>query len=183
MATVCGGSLALMDAGVPMKAPCAGVAMGLIKEDDKVVILSDILGDEDHLGDMDFKITGTEKGITAIQLDIKIDGFRLSSKNHWVKLDFRGIQLGYAIDQAIARLQDLGINNASISADGNLRAIGSRDGHPWSVPVRGPRGSGVLATLQIQGNATFEVVIALDDVEAAAGLEAQLQVHHSGDRE
>ncbi len=84
--------------------------------------------------------------------DIEIDGFRLSSKNHWVKLDFRGIQLGYAIDQAIARLQDLGINNASISADGNLRAIGSRDGHPWSVAVRGPAGRGILATLEIRGN-------------------------------
>jgi thiamine biosynthesis lipoprotein len=84
--------------------------------------------------------------------DIKIDGFRLSSKNHWVKLDFRGIQLGYAIDQAIARLQDLGINNASVSADGNLRAIGSRDGYPWSVAVHGPAGRGILATLEILGN-------------------------------
>jgi polyribonucleotide nucleotidyltransferase len=74
MATVCGGSLALMDAGVPMKAPCAGVAMGLIKEGEKYAVLTDILGDEDHLGDMDFKVCGTEKGITAIQMDIKIDG-------------------------------------------------------------------------------------------------------------
>jgi polyribonucleotide nucleotidyltransferase len=74
MATVCGGSLALMDAGVPMKAPCAGVAMGLIKEADKVAILTDILGSEDHLGDMDFKVAGTEKGITSIQMDIKIEG-------------------------------------------------------------------------------------------------------------
>ncbi len=74
MATVCGASLALMDAGVPIKAPVSGVAMGLIKEDDKVVILTDILGDEDHLGDMDFKVVGTREGITSLQMDIKING-------------------------------------------------------------------------------------------------------------
>ncbi|MEE2961484.1 MAG: polyribonucleotide nucleotidyltransferase [Myxococcota bacterium] len=74
MATVCGGSMALMDAGVPMQASCAGIAMGLIQEGDDMVILSDILGDEDHLGDMDFKVAGSEKGITAIQMDIKITG-------------------------------------------------------------------------------------------------------------
>jgi polyribonucleotide nucleotidyltransferase len=78
MASVCGGSLALMDAGVPMKAACAGVAMGLIKEGKKVAILTDILGSEDHLGDMDFKVAGTEKGITSIQMDIKIQGLDLS---------------------------------------------------------------------------------------------------------
>ncbi len=74
MASVCGASLSLMDAGVPILRPVAGIAMGLIKEGDRVAILSDILGDEDHLGDMDFKVTGTEKGITAIQMDIKIEG-------------------------------------------------------------------------------------------------------------
>lgn len=74
MATVCGGSLALMDAGVPIKAPVAGIAMGLIKEGEKVIILTDILGLEDHLGDMDFKVTGTEDGITAFQMDVKISG-------------------------------------------------------------------------------------------------------------
>jgi polyribonucleotide nucleotidyltransferase len=77
MATVCGGSLALMDAGVPVKAACAGVAMGLIKEGEKVAILTDILGSEDHLGDMDFKVAGTEQGITSIQMDIKIEGLDL----------------------------------------------------------------------------------------------------------
>jgi polyribonucleotide nucleotidyltransferase len=77
MATVCGGSLALMDAGVPVKAACAGVAMGLIKEGDKIAILTDILGSEDHLGDMDFKVAGTEQGITSIQMDIKIEGLDL----------------------------------------------------------------------------------------------------------
>jgi polyribonucleotide nucleotidyltransferase len=78
MATVCGGSLALMDAGVPMKAPCAGVAMGLIKEGKKVAVLTDILGSEDHLGDMDFKVAGTAEGITSIQMDIKIKGMDLA---------------------------------------------------------------------------------------------------------
>jgi polyribonucleotide nucleotidyltransferase len=77
MATVCGGSLALMDAAVPIKAPCAGVAMGLIKEGKKVAILTDILGSEDHLGDMDFKVAGTAQGITSIQMDIKIEGLDL----------------------------------------------------------------------------------------------------------
>ena len=74
MASVCGTSLALMDAGVPIKAPVAGIAMGLIKEGDRFAILSDILGDEDHLGDMDFKVAGTAEGITALQMDIKIEG-------------------------------------------------------------------------------------------------------------
>ena len=74
MATVCGGILSLMDAGVPVKDIVAGIAMGLLKEGDKVIILSDILGDEDHAGDMDFKVCGTEKGVTAMQMDIKIDG-------------------------------------------------------------------------------------------------------------
>ena len=74
MATVCGGCLSLMDAGVPIKAPVAGIAMGLIKEGDKVAILTDILGDEDHLGDMDFKVAGSATGVTALQMDIKIGG-------------------------------------------------------------------------------------------------------------
>ncbi len=77
MATVCAGSLALFDAGVPLKKACAGIAMGLIKEEDRVAILSDILGDEDHLGDMDFKVAGTTDGITAFQMDIKIQGITL----------------------------------------------------------------------------------------------------------
>jgi polyribonucleotide nucleotidyltransferase len=74
MASVCGGCLALIDAGVPMKAHVAGIAMGLIKEGNRVAVLTDILGDEDHLGDMDFKVAGTENGITALQMDIKITG-------------------------------------------------------------------------------------------------------------
>ncbi|WP_419937680.1 polyribonucleotide nucleotidyltransferase [Candidatus Palauibacter sp.] len=79
MASVCGGSLSLMDAGVPMRAPCAGIAMGLVKEGDKVEVLTDILGVEDALGDMDFKIAGTERGITAVQMDIKADGLSVDT--------------------------------------------------------------------------------------------------------
>lgn len=74
MASVCGGSLALMDAGVPLKAPVAGIAMGLVKDGERFAVLTDILGDEDHLGDMDFKVAGTEAGVTALQMDIKIQG-------------------------------------------------------------------------------------------------------------
>jgi len=97
MATVCGGSLALFDAGVPVKAACAGVAMGLIKEGARVAVLTDILGSEDHLGDMDFKVAGTREGVTSIQMDIKIDG-----------LDFKIIS--EALDKAkTARLHILDI--------------------------------------------------------------------------
>ncbi|MDH5653035.1 MAG: polyribonucleotide nucleotidyltransferase [Gammaproteobacteria bacterium] len=103
MASVCGTSLSLMDAGVPIKAPTAGIAMGLIKEDDKFAVLSDILGDEDHLGDMDFKVAGTTKGVNALQMDIKIDGIT------------REI-MEVALDQAKeGRLHILGKMNAVIS--------------------------------------------------------------------
>ena len=85
MATVCGGILSLMDAGVPIKSPVAGIAMGLILESDKYAVISDILGDEDHLGDMDFKVAGTEEGITALQMDIKVKG--ISSEIMKVSLD------------------------------------------------------------------------------------------------
>ena len=74
MASVCGTSLALMDAGIPIKKSVAGVAMGLVKENEDFAVITDILGDEDHLGDMDFKVAGTADGITALQMDIKIDG-------------------------------------------------------------------------------------------------------------
>ncbi len=104
MATVCGTSLALMDAGVPLKAPVAGIAMGLIMEGDRFQVLSDIMGDEDHLGDMDFKVAGTKDGVTALQMDIKIDGIT------------REI-MSAALDQAReGRLHILGEMNAVISA-------------------------------------------------------------------
>ncbi len=78
MATVCGGSLALMDAGVPLKSACAGIAMGLVVEGDKYAILTDIAGAEDHYGDMDFKVAGTRQGITALQMDIKVSGVSIA---------------------------------------------------------------------------------------------------------
>jgi thiamine biosynthesis lipoprotein len=84
--------------------------------------------------------------------DITIDGFRVASSNPAVRLDFRDILHGYAVDQAIARLQDLGIDNASVGIGGSVRAIGSRGGYPWKVPVRGPAGGGVVTTLSILGN-------------------------------
>ncbi|HHF0525446.1 TPA: polyribonucleotide nucleotidyltransferase [Legionella anisa] len=103
MATVCGTSLALMDAGVPLKAPVAGVAMGLIKEGDRYAVLTDILGDEDHLGDMDFKVAGTEHGITALQMDIKIHGITNEIMEQ-------------ALDQALAgRLHILSVMNNALA--------------------------------------------------------------------
>jgi polyribonucleotide nucleotidyltransferase len=102
MASVCGGSLALMDAGVPIKAHVAGIAMGLIKEGNRFAVLSDILGDEDHLGDMDFKVAGTEKGLTALQMDLKIESINASI-------------MKIALDQAReARLHILGIMKSGI---------------------------------------------------------------------
>ncbi|MFW0094511.1 MAG: polyribonucleotide nucleotidyltransferase [Coxiella endosymbiont of Haemaphysalis qinghaiensis] len=103
MASVCGSSLALMDAGVPTKAPVAGIAMGLIKEGEKYVVLSDILGDEDYLGDMDLKVAGTEEGVTALQMDIKIKGITKEIMEH-------------ALDQAKkGRLHILSIMNKAIA--------------------------------------------------------------------
>jgi len=98
MASVCGGSMAMMDAGVPIKRPVSGIAMGLIKEGDKIAILSDILGDEDHLGDMDFKVVGTCDGITALQMDIKIDG---------VDRDIMGTALNQAKDGRLHILTEM----------------------------------------------------------------------------
>ncbi|HXV89969.1 MAG TPA: polyribonucleotide nucleotidyltransferase, partial [Gemmatimonadales bacterium] len=104
MATVCGGSLALYDAGVPVQSPCAGIAMGLIKEGDRVAVLTDILGTEDHLGDMDFKVAGTRAGVTSIQMDIKIGG-----------LDFAIVS--QALDKArVARIHILDIMDQALAA-------------------------------------------------------------------
>jgi polyribonucleotide nucleotidyltransferase len=98
MASVCGSSLALMDAGVPLKAPVAGIAMGLVKEDDGFAVLTDILGDEDHLGDMDFKVAGTADGITALQMDIKIEG---------ITEEIMEIALGQALDARLHILAEM----------------------------------------------------------------------------
>ena len=102
MASVCGGALAMMDAGVPLKAPVAGIAMGLIKEGTRFAVLTDILGDEDHLGDMDFKVAGTDRGITALQMDIKIQG---------ITKEIMGVALAQAYE---ARKHILGIMQEAV---------------------------------------------------------------------
>jgi len=107
MASVCGGSLALMDAGVPTKAPVAGIAMGLMKEGDDYVILSDILGDEDHLGDMDFKVTGTRRGVCALQMDIKVEGLTRTILEQALEQAKRGrIHILDKMDAAISAPRD-----------------------------------------------------------------------------
>lgn len=114
MASVCGGSLALMDAGVPIKAPVAGIAMGLIKEENKFAVLTDILGDEDHLGDMDFKVAGTDAGVTALQMDIKIQGITKEI-------------MEVALEQAKeARLHILGVMSESAQSNGELSSFAPR---------------------------------------------------------
>ncbi|MDH4395445.1 MAG: polyribonucleotide nucleotidyltransferase [Limnobacter sp.] len=114
MASVCGGSLALMDAGVPIKDHVAGIAMGLIKEDNKFAVLTDILGDEDHLGDMDFKVAGTENGINALQMDIKIQG---------ITKEIMQVALAQARE---ARLHILGIMKTAVQGTGELSAFAPR---------------------------------------------------------
>ncbi|HRC57326.1 MAG TPA: polyribonucleotide nucleotidyltransferase [Kofleriaceae bacterium] len=107
MASVCGGSLALMDAGVPTKAPVAGIAMGLMKEGEDYVILSDILGDEDHLGDMDFKVTGTRRGVCALQMDIKVDGLTRQILEQALEQARRGrLHILERMDAAISSARD-----------------------------------------------------------------------------
>ena len=105
MASVCGSTLALMDAGVPLKAHVAGIAMGLIKDGNRFAVLTDILGDEDHLGDMDFKVAGTETGVTALQMDIKIQG---------ITKEIMQVALAQAKE---ARLHILGQMQAAVAAN------------------------------------------------------------------
>ncbi len=175
MATVCGASLALMDAGVPLKAPVAGVAMGLIKEGDRFAVLTDILGDEDHLGDMDFKVAGTEQGVTALQMDIKIDGIT------------REI-MAQALDQALAgRLHILGLMNGVLStgrgelSDYAPRIITIQINPDRIRDVIGPGGKVIRAlteetgaTIDIQDNGT--VTIASVDGEAGAAARRRIEL-------
>src|SRR5207253_9389028 len=104
MASVCAASLSLMDAGVPLRGSCAGVAMGLIKEGDKVAVLTDILGLEDALGDMDFKVAGTRKGVTSIQMDIKIEGLTFEIMEEALKRANKGrMHILDIMDQALSQ--------------------------------------------------------------------------------
>ena len=173
MASVCGASLALMDAGVPLKAPVAGIAMGLIKEGDKFAVLSDILGDEDHLGDMDFKVAGTNDGITALQMDIKIDGITTEIMQK-------------ALDQAKeGRLFILGemakvlTESRSEMSDYAPRLITFKINPEKIRDVIGKGGSTIRAITEETG-ATIEVdddgMVKIASVERAAGEEARRRV-------
>jgi len=173
MASVCGASLALMDAGVPLQAPVAGIAMGLIKEGDDFAVLSDILGDEDHLGDMDFKVAGTTDGVSALQMDIKIDGITTEIMQQ-------------ALDQAKeGRLHILGEMGKVLSASREEmseyapRLITIRIDPEKIRDVIGKGGATIRAITEETG-ATIEVdddgVVKIASVEKAAGEEARRRV-------
>ena len=173
MATVCGGSLALMDAGVPIKAPVAGIAMGLIKEQNEFVVITDILGDEDHLGDMDFKVAGTDVGITALQMDIKISG---------ITEEIMSQALESARD---GRLHILGIMAKTMRTPRqNLSAFAPRiitmQINPEKIrDVIGKGGSVIRALIEETGasiDITDDGVVQIASVDQAAGLAAQRKI-------
>jgi polyribonucleotide nucleotidyltransferase len=173
MASVCGSSLALMDAGVPVKAPVAGVAMGLVKEGDQFAVLTDIMGDEDHLGDMDFKVAGTEQGVTALQMDIKIDGITKEI-------------MQVALKQAnAARLHILGIMNQAISKPREAlsefapRMISFRIDPEKIRDVIGKGGSVIRAITEETGTTidiTDDGTVKIASVDKAAGEEAKRRI-------
>jgi len=149
MASVCGTSLALMDAGVPVKAPVAGIAMGLIKEDNGVAVLTDILGDEDHLGDMDFKVAGSANGITALQMDIKIQGITEEI-------------METALDQAYdARMHILAEMNKVISAPGeiseNAPSMANLKIHPDKIRDVIGKGGAVIRSITEETGASIDI--------------------------
>ncbi|MCL7423396.1 MAG: polyribonucleotide nucleotidyltransferase [Methylobacter sp.] len=173
MASVCGSSLAMMDAGIPLTAPVAGVAMGLIKEDERYAVLTDIMGDEDHLGDMDFKVAGTAAGVTALQMDIKIEGIT-------------GEIMRQALDQALdARLHILDIMNTALAAPrGEISRYAPRyitlKIDPAKVrDVIGKGGATIRALTEATG-ATIEVeddgTVRIAAVDADAGAEARSRI-------
>ena len=173
MATVCGTSLALMDAGVPIKSAVAGIAMGLIKESDQYAVLTDILGDEDHLGDMDFKVAGTDKGVTALQMDIKIQG---------ITHEIMDVALRQAKD---ARLHILGIMNQSLDkprqdVSKNAPRIISFKINPEKIrDVIGKGGSTIRELTESTGTTidiSDEGVIKIAAVDTAAGEEAKRRI-------
>ena len=173
MASVCGSSLALMDAGVPVKAPVAGVAMGLVKEGDEFAVLTDILGDEDHLGDMDFKVAGTEGGITALQMDIKIQGItrEIMSK---------------ALDQARdARLHILGEMNKVISSPREEMSewaptIMTMKIDPEKIRDVIGKGGAVIRAITEETGATVDIendgTVRIASVDGASGKEARRRI-------
>jgi len=173
MASVCGSSLALMDAGVPVKAPVAGVAMGLVKEGDDFAVLTDILGDEDHLGDMDFKVAGTDDGITALQMDIKIQGITREIMNK-------------ALDQARdARLHILGEMNKVISAPREEMSewaptIMTMKIDPEKIRDVIGKGGAVIRAITEETGATVDIdndgTVRIASVDGASGKEARRRI-------
>ena len=173
MASVCGGSLALMDAGVPVKGACAGVAMGLIKEGDKVVVLTDILGSEDHLGDMDFKVAGTREGITSIQMDIKIDGLDLELLGDALQLARKArLHILDKMDETISTHRDELSAYAPriVTIQINPQKIGD---------VIGPKGK-IIRGLQEETGAEINIddsgVVTISAVDGAAGAAAKARI-------
>jgi polyribonucleotide nucleotidyltransferase len=173
MASVCGTSLALMDAGVPIKAPVAGVAMGLVKEGDDYAVLTDILGDEDHLGDMDFKVAGTEDGVTALQMDIKIQGITREIMDK-------------ALDQARdARLHILGEMNKVISKPREemsewAPSIIAFKIDPEKIRDVIGKGGSVIRAMTEETGATIDIeqdgTVRIASVDGASGKEAQRRI-------
>lgn len=173
MASVCGGSLALMDAGVPLKAPVAGIAMGLIKENKDFVVLTDILGDEDHLGDMDFKVAGTASGITALQMDIKINGITEEI-------------MSQALESARSgRLHILDVMSKSLTAARHdlsafaPRIISMRINPEKIKDVIGKGGSVIRGIIEETGasiDITDDGVVQIASVDQSAGLAAQRKI-------
>ena len=169
MATVCGGSLSLMDAGVPVAAPVAGIAMGLIKEGEHVRVLSDILGDEDHLGDMDFKVAGTTDGVTSLQMDIKISG---------VNRDIMHQALHQAKE---GRLHILGIMNATLpaartSVSGHAPRIITLRVRPEKIrEIIGPGGKvirGIIEATGVKMDVEDDGTVTIASIDAAASQKA-----------
>ncbi len=173
MASVCGSSLSMMDAGVPLSAPVAGVAMGLIKEGDQYAVLTDIMGDEDHLGDMDFKVAGTNDGVTALQMDIKIDG---------ITREIMEKALGQAHD---ARLHILGEMNKALSSpreqmsDFAPRYITMKINPDKIRDVIGKGGATIRALTEETGatiNIDDDGTVKIASVDSAAGREAERRI-------
>lgn len=173
MASVCGGTLALIDAGVPIKAPVAGVAMGLIKEGNRVAVLTDILGDEDHLGDMDFKVAGTEEGVTALQMDIKITG---------ITKEIMQVALAQAKE---GRMHILGLMKEAVGNGGKeLSAFAPRiitmKINPEKIRDVIGKGGAVIRALTEETGATIDIeddgTIKIGCVSAEAGEEAKKRI-------
>jgi polyribonucleotide nucleotidyltransferase len=173
MASVCGGCLALMDAGVPMQAHVAGIAMGLIKEGSKFAVLSDILGDEDHLGDMDFKVAGTAKGITALQMDIKIQG---------ITKEIMQVALAQAQEgrmHILAKMQEAMPHGKEQLSDFAPRLITIKINPEKIRDVIG-KGGAVIRALTEETGTQIDInddgVVTIASVDAAAGQEAKRRI-------